>query len=306
MNNNEMVKRINELKKEKNAIVLAHYYQDDAVQDVADYLGDSLELSKIARDSDADIIVFAGVHFMGETAKLLAPSKTILMPDLEAGCPMADRASYEDIKAYKEENPETKVICYVNSSLAVKALSDVCVTSSSAVKIVKEFAKPGDKLLYVPDKNLGTYLKNLMPELDLEVWPGFCCIHEAIRDIFMEMITTEHPGTKVIMHPECHPSAISYANYVGSTSQLLNWVKENKPKKVIVATEKGIIHQMKKFNPDCEYILAHDVLSCRQMKKVSMDKILNSLETGEGEMILDQDYVAAAKKPVELMLDITA
>ncbi len=301
----ELIKEINRLKNEKNAIILAHYYQDPEIQDLADFLGDSLELSRKAAQTDANIIVFAGVHFMGETAKLLAPDKKVLMPDLEAGCPMADRASYDDVKQYKENNPSRKIVCYVNSSAAVKALSDVCVTSSSAVKIVSEMAKAGEKIMYIPDKNLGMYLKNKLPNADIELWPGFCCIHEAIKEKQMKGIVEKHPNIPVIMHPECNPEAIPYADYIGSTAELLKWVQNNKPNKVIVATEKGIIHQMKKVNPDCEYILADEVLNCRQMKKNTLEKIYNVLVNEDNEIIIDDMHKSNALKPIDLMMELT-
>lgn len=304
MDKTKMIEEIKRLKIEKNAILLCHYYQEGEIQDIADFIGDSLELSRRAAESDAEIIIFAGVHFMAETAKILSPNKKVLMPAPDAGCPMADRAAYDDVLKYKQENPNTKIVCYVNSSAAVKSLSDVCVTSSSATKIMKKFAKPGDKIMYVPDKNLGTYLQIDNKDLDIELWPGFCCIHEAIKDVLVEDVVKNNPNVPVLMHPEVNPSAYKYATYMGSTSQLLDWVIQNKPERAIIATEGGIIHQMKKHHPNCEYILLDDVLRCRQMRKVTIEKIYECIKNESGEINVDPAIIDKARKPIELMLEL--
>lgn len=304
MDKKMIIDEINRLKKEKNAILLCHYYQDGDIQDIADYIGDSLELSRKAAESDADIIIFAGVHFMAETAKILSPSKKVLMPAPDAGCPMADRAAYDDVLRYKNENPDAKIVCYVNSSAAVKSLSDVCVTSSSATKIMKKFAKPEDKIMYIPDKNLGQYLRDENKDLNIELWPGFCCIHEAIKDDLVADIVKNNPNAPVLMHPEVNPSAYKFATYIGSTSQLLDWVIKNKPERAIIATEGGIIHQMKKHHPEGEYILLDDVLRCRQMRKVTLEKILDCIKNETGEITVDSNIIDKARKPIQLMLEL--
>lgn len=293
---------IEKLKKEKNAVILAHYYQIPEVQEVADYVGDSLALSKIAAQTDADIIVFCGVHFMAETAKILSPNKKVLLPAIEAGCPMANMVTAAKLKLYKEKHPDVKVVCYVNTTAQTKALSDVCVTSSNAEKIIQHYK--GQKLLYIPDKNLGTYLNNKY-NLDMEVWPGFCCIHNDVTISEVNDIKQKHPEAEFIAHPECQLEIVQMADFVGSTKQLLEYTINSNRKKFIVGTEEGILYQMKKASPDKEFILLTDNLRCFDMKLTSLEDVYNSLNYEQHEINVEDEIRENAYIALEQMLKLS-
>ncbi len=293
---------IEKLKKEKNAIILAHYYQRGEVQDIADFTGDSLYLSQIARDSDADIICFCGVHFMAETAKILAPNKKVIIPRFDAGCPMADTATYEDVLQYKKNNPDTFIVSYVNTTAKVKALSDVCVTSSNAEKIIRNFTDK--KILYIPDKNLGSYLRKKY-NLELETWPGFCYVHDRFDLDEMLAVKKENPEALMLVHPEMKIEIVEIADFVGSTKALLEFTKKSPAKKFIIGTENGIIHQMKKANPDKEFIQVKSTFSCFNMKKTHLADVYYSLLNEMSEIKLPPEILTAAYKPLKLMFEIT-
>ncbi len=298
----DYVNEIRKLKKEKNAVILAHYYQRPEVQDIADYLGDSLALSRIAAETDAKIIVFCGVHFMAETAKILSPEKIVLLPVKEAGCPMAEMVNEVHLKKYIEENPDTKVICYVNSTAKVKALSDVCVTSSNAEKVVSNYK--GQKLLYVPDKNLGTYLKEKY-ELEMDVWKGFCCIHNDVTKDEVLEAKRQHPNAQFIVHPECQLEIVKMADFVGSTKGLLEYVKKSACQEFIIGTEKGIIHQMELACTDKKFYLLTENLACYDMKLTTLEDVYISLLNEETKIEVEEKIRIKALKSLKKMFEYT-
>ncbi len=302
MNNATLIKEIKHLKKDRKAIILAHYYQPPEVQDIADVVGDSYKLSVTASQTDAKTIVFCGVHFMAETAKILSPEKTVLLPAADAGCPMADTITHEQLKTYKQENPERKVICYVNSTASVKALSDVCVTSSNFERVIDHFKN--DPLLYVPDKNLGSYVRRAY-NLDMEVWPGFCCIHNNLTLKDVDAMRKAYPDAALIVHPEAPLSVIDEADYVGGTSGLINFAKESNHAHYIVGTEKGLLHQMKKEAPDKRFTVLSEDLKCRNMKKTDLQTVYEALRDNTHEIEVEESIMKDAKKAIDLMMELS-
>ncbi len=295
--------KIDKLKKEKNAIILAHYYQRGDVQELADYVGDSFYLAQVGKESNADIIVFCGVRFMAESAKILSPEKTVLFPCyVEAPCCMEYMASPEEILEYKEKHPGVKVVTYVNSSSAVKTVSDVCCTSSSVENIINNLDT--DEILFVPDKNLASYVQEKVPGKHIIPWEGCCNIHDAVGPLDIENAIKEHGDDLVIAaHPECKKEVRDMAHYVGSTSGILTYIKESPEKRFLVVTEKGIAHQLKKDNPDKEFFFLP--MLCKAMKKIFPETILESLETMKGEVILDNDLIRDAAKALNNMLSLS-
>lgn len=308
--NINLVEEINRLKKEKNAVILAHYYQSDDVQDIADYIGDSLGLSEKAAQIDADIILFAGVHFMAETAKMLSPSKKVIIPDLNAGCSLADSCPPKEFEQFVKDHPGHTVVTYVNTTAEIKALSDVCCTSSNAVEIVNSFPK-GTPIIFAPDRNLGNYIKRITNRDDMVVWDGACHVHEEFSLERILQLKKEYPDAKIISHPECQKPIILISDFVGSTSALLQYVKIDEASKYIVATEWGILHQMQKAEPDKVFIAAPPKDSscgcneCSFMKLISLKKIYLSLKYESPEVILDEEVRIKAVKPIERMLEIS-
>ncbi len=302
MDEKMMIQEIKRLKEEKNAVILAHYYQEGRVQDIADYTGDSLYLSQVAADTDADIIVFAGVHFMAETAKILSPDKKVYLPVKEAGCPMADMVTDQRLRKYKEKNPDRKIVAYVNSTARVKAMSDVCVTSSNAEKIIKHYQ--GEKLMYVPDKNLGIYLREKY-NLDLEVWPGFCCIHNDVTLLQVANMRELHPKAEMIVHPEAKLEIVEKADFVGSTKGLLNYVKQSDTKEFIVGTEEGILYTMKKACPDKEFYLLSPDLKCYDMKLTRLEDVYYCLRDDQYEIDVPKDIRDNAFNALDKMLKLS-
>lgn len=303
--------RILELKKERNAIILAHYYQDSEIQDIADFIGDSLELSKKAAASSANVIVFAGVRFMSEVAKILNPNATVLIPDVNAGCSLEDSCKAEDLAKFKEQNPEHIVVSYINCSTQVKALSDIICTSSNAERIIKSI--PENKpILFAPDRHLGNYLQKITGR-KMTLWQGSCIVHERFSEKNLVQLKTQHPDAQIIAHPECPESLLKYAHFIGSTSKLLEF-STNSNGKFIVLTEHGIIHQMQKANPNAQFItvpyLERDGISCINcnacpyMKMNTMEKILDCLENNSNEIIISEDLRLQAKKPLDAMIQI--
>lgn len=302
MTKKEMINAIKRLKEEKNAVLLAHYYQIGDIQDIADYVGDSLYLSQVAHQTDADIIVFAGVHFMAETAKILSPDKTVLLPVKDAGCPMADMATADKLKAYKEANPDRFIICYVNSTAAVKAESDVCVTSSNALDIITHYKDK--KMLYVPDQNLGRYIKEQY-NLDIDLWPGFCRIHHMLSLYDVEEMTKKYPNAELIIHPEAPYEVLQKASFIGSTKGLLNYVIESDHTEFIVGTERGILHAMRQACPDKTFHLMSPKLTCRNMKKTRLEDIYNALAHHQHNITVEKDIALKAKKALDTMLKLS-
>lgn len=294
-----IMEQILELKKEKNAIILAHYYQVPEIQEAADYIGDSFELSRRAKENDADVIVFCGVRFMAESAKVLSPHKTVLLPVKEAGCPMADMAAVEDILKMKEEHPNAKVVTYVNSSVEVKAVSDVCCTSSNAIKIVKNI--DAEEIIFAPDKNLGSYVQEWVPEKKILLWNGHCCVHDRItaEDIIREK--EEYGDVKVLVHPECRKEVRNLADYIGSTSGIIDYATKSDSKKFLVVTEEGVLHKLRTLNPDKEFHIIRG-MTCRNMKKTSLENVLWSLQDINYKIHIDEEIRKKAANALEKML----
>ena len=300
---------IKKLKEEKNAIILAHYYQTGDIQDIADFVGDSLALSQKAASNSADIILFAGVKFMAETAKILAPQKKVLLPDLNAGCSLANSCKAEDFEKFLSENPGRTVISYVNTTAEIKAMSDIICTSSNAVQIVASLP-PEEKIIFAPDRNLGNYILNKTGR-DMIIWNGTCHVHEEFSLEAILKLKEENPDAKIIAHPECELPVRLVADFIGSTSSLLQFTGKDKGNCYIVATEAGIIHQMIKENPVKKYIPAPPRDStcgcseCSFMKLITIEKILNCLKNEQPEITLDNKIIMRAQKPIKRMMEIS-
>lgn len=305
----QYISEIKRLKTEKNAIILAHYYQTGDIQDIADFVGDSLALSQKAASNTADIILFAGVKFMAETAKILSPEKKVLLPDMNAGCSLANSCKASDFEIFLKENPGRTVISYVNTNADIKALSDIICTSSNAVQIV-ESLPPDEKIIFAPDRNLGNYVLNKTGR-DMIIWNGTCHVHEEFSLEAILRLKKENPEAKIIVHPECELPVRMVADYIGSTSALLQFTKKDEAKSYIVATEVGIIHQMKKETPWKNYIPAPPIDStcgcseCAFMKLISIEKIYNCLKNEQPEITIDQKLLFKAQKPIRRMMEIS-
>lgn len=304
----DLFAEITKLKKEKNAIILAHYYQDADIQDIADYIGDSLGLSQEAAKTNADIIVFAGVHFMAETAKILSPSKKVLLPDLRAGCSLADSCPADKFAEFKKLHPDHLVISYINCSADLKTLTDIVCTSTNAVQIVESLPKD-QKIIFAPDKNLGAYI-NKKTGRNMLLWDGACMVHEIFSLEKIVKLKNQHPGAILLAHPECEANLLEIADYIGSTTGILNYASKSEAKEFIVATESGIIHQMQKKNPDKTFIPAPPNNSCAcndcpHMKLNTLEKLYNCLKYEQPEIILSDDLIEKAKKPIIRMLDLS-
>ncbi|MEO5996246.1 MAG: quinolinate synthase NadA [Chitinophagaceae bacterium] len=300
---------IEKLKKEKNAVILAHYYQEPDIQDVADYIGDSLGLAQQAQMTTADIIVFAGVHFMAETAKILNPSRKVLLPDLKAGCSLSDSAPPALFKIFRDKFPEHLVISYINCSAGIKALSDIICTSSNAQKIVESL--PVDQpIIFAPDKNLGAYI-NKQTGRNMVLWNGACMVHEIFSLEKINRLKVRHPNAKVIAHPECEEAVLRASDFIGSTTQLLKYTEKSDSNEFIVVTETGILHQMQKNSPYKTFIPAPPnngcaCNDCPHMKLNTLEKIYLCLEYEQPELLMDEEIRKAAKKPIDRMLEISA
>lgn len=302
------LEEIQRLRKEKNAVILAHYYQVPEIQDIADYIGDSLGLAQQAQETTADIIVFAGVHFMAETAKILNPEKKVLIPDMDAGCSLADGCPPDDFRRFKEEHPDHTVISYINCSAGIKVLSDVICTSSNAKAIVDSFPQDA-KLIFAPDKNLGAYINDVTGR-DMVLWDGTCQVHDILKTEEVIRLKMAHPDAMLIAHPECQAPILALADYVGSTTGLLQFTQKDSARKYIVATETGILHQMKKASPDKEFIIVptDETCSCNDcpyMKLNTLQKIYLCLRDEKPELLLDESVIEKALLPMQRMLDIS-
>jgi len=295
-------KKIEELKKKRNAVILVHNYQPPEVQDIADYLGDSLELSRLAADTKADIILFCGVHFMAETASLLSPNKAVLVPEISAGCPMADMITAKKLKGLKKENPGAVAISYVNTTAEVKAESDICCTSANAEKVVNSV--PNGKILFVPDRNLGSYAAKKSGK-DLILFDGYCPVHEKITAETVKIAKEKYPNCPLVVHPECRPEVIDMADKVLSTGGMCVYAKKTPAKGVIIGTDIGIIYRLKKENPGKNFYPVSPNAICINMKYTTLDKVIDSLENFRSEVKVPESIRIKAKKPIEKMLEIS-
>ena len=304
----DLFAEIEHLKKKKNAIILAHYYQEPDIQDVADYIGDSLGLAQKAEQTDASIILFAGVHFMAETAKILNPSKKVLLPDLRAGCSLADSAPADLFKAFKAKNPDHLVVSYINCSADIKALSDIICTSGNAEAIIESIPKD-QPIIFAPDRNLGAYL-NKVTGRNMLLWNGACMVHEIFSLEKITKLKIRHPKAKLISHPECEEAILRISDYVGSTTQLLKYTLSDTSQEYIVATETGILHQMQQNNPKKTFIPAPPTNNCAcndcpHMKLNTLEKLYLCLEYEAPEILMEENVRLAAKKPMDRMLEIS-
>lgn len=304
----DLFEAIQSLKKEKNAVILAHYYQDADIQDVADYIGDSLGLAQAAANTDADIIVFAGVHFMAETAKILNPNKKVLLPDLRAGCSLSDSCPPDLFSLFKDKYPDHLVISYINCSAGIKALSDIICTSGNAVQIVNSLPQE-QKIIFAPDKNLGAYI-NKQSGRSMLLWNGACMVHEIFSLEKITRLKVRHPLAKFIAHPECESDLLAIADFIGSTTQLLKYSQLNPCREFIVATEAGILHQMQKASPNKTFIPAppnnHCACNdCPHMKLNTLEKLYLCMLYEQPEIIMDEDVRLAAKKPIDRMMELS-
>lgn len=296
------VLKIQRLKKENDAVVLAHYYVPDEVQEIADYIGDSYYLSQLATQVKEQTVVLCGVSFMGESAKLLNPQKTVLMPDADADCPMAHMCSVEKIEEIRRQYPDVAVVCYVNSTAELKAQADVCVTSSNAVKIVKNL--PNKNIYFIPDGNLGRFVASQVPDKHIILNDGYCPIHKQISEEVLREKIKEHPQAKVLVHPECTEEVTKLADYAGSTSGIIQYAKESECSEFIIGTETGVLHKLLQNDPDKKYYPVMEPQICWDMKKITLDKIIEVLETGKNKVCLSEELMNAANKPLEKMLEL--
>lgn len=304
----ELVDKINKLREEKNAIILAHFYQTPDIQDIADFVGDSLALAQKAKEADAEIIVFAGVHFMAETAKALNPNSKVLLPDLDAGCSLAESAPIDKFMEFKKNYPDHKVISYINCTADLKTVTDVVCTSSNALQIVESFPKD-EKIIFGPDKNLGSYI-NKISGRDMVLWNGTCEVHDILEAEKVVELKINNPDAPLVAHPECAAPVLELADYVGSTSGILKYAANSDSNKIIVATESGILHQMQKQSPDKEFIIvpSDETCSCNDcpyMKMITMDKIYDCLLNETNEITLSQETIDKSLIPINRMLEIS-
>lgn len=297
-----LAEEIKKLKIEKNAVILAHYYVNSEVQAVADYIGDSYYLSKIAKETNADIIVFCGVRFMGESAVILNPEKKVIMPDLKADCAMAHMVSAEKIEQMRKTYNDLTVVCYINSTADIKTLSDVCVTSSNAVKIVKNLKS--EHIFFIPDGNLGRYVAEQVPEKKIILNDGCCPIHAAITSEDVEKAKGKYPNAKFLVHPECVKEVVEKADFVGSTAEIIEFAKNDDSSEYIIGTEDGVFYELERQNPNKKFVTVKEHQVCEDMKLVTLEKLLNVLKTEQNEVTLEREVQLAALKPLERMLSL--
>lgn len=297
----KLVERINNLKKEKKAVILAHCYQPVEIDLVADYVGDSLYLSQVAAETDAEIIVFAGVSFMAQTAKILSPTKKVLLPQKDAGCEMADMINYKQVLEFKAKYPDIPVVCYVNSTAEVKSECDLCCTSSNAVQVVKSLK--AEKILFLPDQHLGKWVEKQLGNLEVITYPGCCPIHEQISPEEIANIRAKYPDSLVLVHPECEMSVSLMADYVGSTAGIMNFVKNSDNNSFVIVTEKGVVDRLERDYPEKEFIPIRDNLVCPSMKMTTLEDILNVLENETNEIVVEKEIAIKAVKCIDRMLE---
>lgn len=298
-----IIEKINKLKKEKNAIILAHCYQNVEIDEVADYVGDSLYLSQMAAKTDADIIVFAGVYFMAQTAKILSPTKKVLLPRLESGCLMADMVNLEQLREFKSKYPNIPTVCYINSTAEVKSECDICCTSSNALKIVDSLK--ADKVLFLPDTYLGKWVEKNLDGVEVITYPGYCPTHLRIKPEDILEMRKKYPDAEVLTHPECHKEVTALSDYVGSTTGIMKYAKESNKKTFIIATEKGVVDRLKRDLPDKEFILIKDNIICPNMKWHTLEDIYNALEYEQHEIDVEPELASKALGCIDRMLEVS-
>lgn len=300
----ELIKKINKLKEEKKAVILAHCYQNVEIDEVADYIGDSLYLSQMAAKTDADIIIFAGVYFMAQTAKILNPNKKVILPNINAGCAMADMVNLQQLREFKSKYPNIPTVCYINSTAEVKSECDICCTSSNAVKIVKSLNAP--KVLFLPDKNLGRWVEKELKNVEVITYDGYCPIHNKMKTASIAETKKQYPNALVLAHPECPEEFSSQADYVGSTSGIMNFVKNSDKKEFIIATEKGVLDRLKRDYPDKKfYDIDNKPSICQSMKLNTLEDIYNALTNETPEIEVDKEISEKALKCIERMLEVS-
>lgn len=299
----ELVNKIKELKERKNAVILAHCYQNVEIDDVADYVGDSLYLSQMAAKTGAKTIVFAGVYFMAQTAKILCPDKKVLLPNLKSGCEMADMINLMQLREFKRKNPNIPTVCYINSTAEVKSECDICCTSSNAVKIVESLKSP--EVLFLPDQNLGRWVEKQLGNVKVITYSGYCPIHHNIKPEEISKVKAANLNIKLLAHPECREEVVSYADFVGSTTGIMNFVKKSSDKKFIIATEKGVVDRLKRDYPDKEFILVKENLICESMKLNYLKDIYESLNNETFEIKVDDEISKKALKCIDRMLEVS-
>ena len=308
MTNEQLKEEIIRLKKEKNAVILGHYYQRHEIQELSDYVGDSLALAQEAQRTEADIIVFCGVHFMAETAKILNPGRKVLLPDMEASCSLAESCKAEDFAKFKAEHPDHMVISYINCSAEIKALSDLICTSGNAEKLVRSLPEE-QKIIFAPDRNLGGYI-NQVAGRQMLLWDGVCTVHDAMQAEAVLRLKAEHSDAPVVAHPECNPALLKVADFIGSTKAMLNYIKKSDSREIIVATETGILFEMKRENPDKVFITLRDDKhcacdDCAYMKLNTLEKLYRCLRDEQPEILMSSEMIEAAKRPIVRMLDLS-
>lgn len=301
---NELIEKINKLKKEKNAVILAHCYQNVEIDEVADYVGDSLYLSQMAAKTNADIIIFAGVYFMAQTAKILNPSRKVLLPRLESGCRMADMITLDQLREFKSKYPKMPTVCYINSTAEVKSECDICCTSSNAVKIVDSLK--ADEILFLPDTYLGKWVESQLGNVKVSTYTGFCPTHVQIRPNDVTEARKKYPNALVLAHPECHQSVVAMADYVGSTTGIMKFAAQSDKKEFIIATEKGVVDRLKRDYPEKEFYLIKDNVICPNMKWHTLTDIYNALDREEHEITVDTEIASKALKCIDRMLEVSA
>ncbi|NPB06230.1 MAG: quinolinate synthase NadA [Aquificae bacterium] len=304
----ELQEEIKRLAEEKNAVILAHYYQRPEVQEVAHFVGDSLELARRAAETDASVIVFCGVRFMCETAKIVSPSKKVLHPNPESGCPMADMVKPEDVKRLREQHPDAEFVAYVNTTAEVKALVDLCVTSANAPKLIKKL--PAKKVVFLPDRALGSWIAKQVPEKEFVLWQGFCPPHYEFTYKELLKLKERYPDAPVAAHPECHPKVLEMADFVGSTSQILRYATSVKAPRVIVVTEVGLKYTLQKVNPNKEYVFPESMnycgsVYCCSMKGITLEHVYETLKEEKNEVKLDEELIKKAERPLRRMLELS-
>jgi quinolinate synthase len=302
MDKKALTKDILALKQERNAVIVAHNYQIDEVQEIADVIGDSFALSKYCASVPQDVIVFCGVHFMAESAKILSPQKKVLLPEINAGCPMADMVTAEDLRALKRDHPNAAVVCYINTSAEVKAECDICCTSSNAVKVIQSLAE--EEIIFVPDKNLGSYVAKKVPEKRMIIWDGFCVTHHRVTLEEVQKAKEAHPDAAVLVHPECRPEVVELADFVGSTRQIIDFAAVSKEKKFIIGTEMGVLYSLKRNNPEKTFYLLSPGLICPNMKKTRLESVYTALTEMRYAIELEQEIMIKAKTTLERMLKV--
>jgi quinolinate synthase len=302
MDKTALTQKILALKQERNAVIVAHNYQIDEVQALADVIGDSFALSKYCATVPRDVICFCGVHFMAESAKILSPQKTVLLPEINAGCPMADMVTAEELKALKREHPQAAVVCYINTSAAVKAESDICCTSSNAVKVIQSLTE--EEIIFVPDKNLGSYVAKKVPEKKMIIWDGFCVTHHRVTLEEVQKAKEAHPDAVILVHPECRPEVVELADFVGSTRQIIDFAAASKEKKFIVGTEMGVLYSLKKNSPEKIFYLLSPGLICPNMKKTRLESVYTAFLEMRYAIELEQEIMRKARTTLERMLKV--